>query len=140
MSHLSQTLKKLLRELDMSPAELARTCKLHESQVSRILNGKTVNIDKTTLEILSRAFSPIYSAEVVAAYLMDKKLPHVQGSEFVKISVQAGSKGGKPRPVMEVSPRLERAMTYLMEHAGHSKTLEDMLVLIAENNGLKHAA
>jgi transcriptional regulator with XRE-family HTH domain len=87
MSHLAITISKLLKEHNLTSADLARRSELHGSLVSRWKGGQQVNIRFEMLEKLASGFSsnPQDHAKLLHAHLKDGC--NGPGARFIKLEL-----------------------------------------------------
>lgn len=143
MSHLSETLEKLLARHDLTAHQIAIRSEISPSQLSKWMCGKQTSISEKHLTALAKTISkePADQAELVLAHLQDEKFG--PGSDLIEITLNAPvRKAGKTKSPAKTSKapvqsKGDEALSYLAQERLRNREVNSLLVDLARVLGAK---
>ncbi len=136
-THLSETLKALMGNRNMSAADIHRMKpSLLNSFLSRIIRGDQAFIDSDDLNRLADCFikdaegnpTPMDAAAIIAAHCMDERVG--PGAELVRITVVG-------QPSTPLSPKGEKALNFIRGTVKTDARTESLILNLAHLLGMK---
>ena len=142
MSYLSIALQRQTERRRLTQSDVARSCGLSKSYMSRVFSGEFHELSDENFVALIKVFSadPLAQAEIIAARCLDAKAAAAgtPGGQLVEIRVttSAPDKQSDPPPI-QLSEETERAFAWLRSQCPLNPDLEKHLVGYARLTGMK---
>jgi len=137
MSHFASALNELMKDKELTQAELAKRSGIPQPQISRWINANPIRtgyIADNDFERLCKVFvKPLDQARLMRARLFDVcSGPDIAGSKLIEINISGEAIHDAPEPhKTKLPPKLDKDIQTIIEHVTTNRLVREMISSLA---------